>query len=258
MKIDQIAAITYTIRDFIQSEKNFQDSCQKLAQIGYQAVELAALPQGMISAKETLQICNDNGLRITSTHEDLGKTLDEPETLVDHIKDLGCEYIIYSYPHDTDFNDPASVDRLIDRLNRAGAVYKEAGLNLLYHNHALEFLKRDGKIVLDTILERTDPDLVKAELDTFWIQRGGCDPVTWCQKVSGRLPILHIKDMTVYEGNESTMGEIGSGNLDFKRIISAAEASGCETFVVEQDECPGNPFDSLKKSFDYIKGNLVD
>lgn len=258
MKISQVSAITYTIRDHIQSADGFKESCRKLSDIGYQAIELASVPPEAMSAEEIVATCKEFGLKITGTHEDLATTLDAPETLIDRVKTLGCEYIIYAYPHDTDFSCPQSRKSLVERLNKAGEVYKKAGITLLYHNHALEFFKVDGKPALDYILDETDPDLVEAEVDTFWIQKGGDNPVEWCQKLKGRLPFLHIKDMTVYEGNDSTMGEIGSGNLDFKKIIAAAEQSGCTGFVVEQDVCPGDPFVSLKKSFDYIKSNLVE
>ena len=258
MKISQVSAITYTVHEHIKTAEGFRESCQKIADIGYQAIELASVPPEAMTAEEIVETCQQCGLTISGTHEDLVATLDAPETLIERVKTLGCQYIIYAYPHDTDFADPASVDRLIERLNKAGSVYQEAGLTLLYHNHALEFLKANGRPILEDIFERTDPALVQAEADTYWIQKGGADPVEWCQKLKGRLPCLHIKDMTVYTGNDSTMGEVGSGNLDFKKIIAAAEASGCERFVVEQDVCPGDPFESLKKSFEYIKANLAE
>ncbi|MBK1880444.1 sugar phosphate isomerase/epimerase family protein [Pelagicoccus mobilis] len=258
MKLDQVAAITYTIRDFIKTEKGFRESCEKLAKIGFQAVELAGVPNDEISPATAVSICNEYGLRITSAHLGLEDTLDDPETVIEKAKQIGVRHIVYAYPHDTDFESTASIQKLIDRLNNAGKTYNAAGITLLYHNHALEFKRYDGRSILEQIFAETDPTALQAELDTYWVQRGGSDPVKWCQNMKGRLPTLHLKDMTVYEGNDSTMGEIGSGNLDFKSIIAAAEASGCSTFIIEQDVCPGDPFDSLKKSFDYAKANLVD
>lgn len=96
------------------------------------------------------------------------------------------------------------------------------------------------------------------KVEPLKVQLGGACPIKWCQKLKGRLPLLHMKDVGVREGNSPTMFEIGYGNLDFKSIITAAEASGCKWFIVEQDTCPGDPFESLKKSFDYIQTKLVD
>lgn len=258
MRSSQVSVITYTIRDYIQTAEGFGESCRKLADIGYRAIELASVPPEAMSPEEIVATCREFGLTISGTHEDLGTTLDAPETLLERVKTLGCSYVVYAYPHDTDFNCPESRQRLIDRLNKAGAVFKKAGLTLLYHNHAIEFLKVDDRAVLEHIFDETDSDLVQAEVDTYWIQRGGANPVDWVKKLGNRLPCLHIKDMGVFEGNDSSMGEIGYGNLDFKPIVAAAEKGGCKWFVVEQDLCPGDPFDSLKKSFDYIKANLIE
>ena len=53
------------------------------------------------------------------------------------------------------------------------------------------------------------------------------------------------------------MFPIGSGNLDWQSIVPAGEAGGVEYFIVEQDECLKDPFDSLKESLDYITANFV-
>ena len=79
----------------------------------------------------------------------------------------------------------------------------------------------------------------------------------WCKKLKGRLPLLHMKDYAYLASDKHAMAEIGSGNLNWKKIVAAAEKSGCEWFIVEQDVCPADPFDSLKKSFEYIAANLV-
>jgi sugar phosphate isomerase/epimerase len=88
------------------------------------------------------------------------------------------------------------------------------------------------------------------------VQHGGGDPVAWCKKLKGRLPLLHMKDYTVNAANQVTFAEIGHGNLNWKKIVAAAEKSGCQWFIVEQDTCPGDPFESLRQSFDYIRDKL--
>ena len=65
-----------------------------------------------------------------------------------------------------------------------------------------------------------------------------------------------MKDYTVNTNNQATFAEIGNGNHDWKRIIPAAEKAGCKWFCIEQDTCPGDPFDSLKQSFVFTKENL--
>jgi sugar phosphate isomerase/epimerase len=95
------------------------------------------------------------------------------------------------------------------------------------------------------------------ELDTYWVHFGGGDCVEWCRKLRGRLPFIHLKDYAITRERQPIFCEIGVGTLPFKRIIAEAERSGCQWFIIEQDTCPNDPFDSLKISFDYVKANLV-
>jgi sugar phosphate isomerase/epimerase len=98
---------------------------------------------------------------------------------------------------------------------------------------------------------------LQGEIDTYWIQHGGADPVAWCAKLANRLPLLHIKDYTVLPTGKPDFTTIGAGNLNWPGIIAAADKSGCAWFIVEQDFTPGDPFDAVKQSFEYIKANLV-
>ena len=257
MKIEQVALITYTIRDTIQTPEGFSESMAKLAAIGYKAVQISGMPHHVLPPEEIARICKENGLTICATHEPSQMVLDEPEKIVDRLKKLGCKYTAYPFPANVDFTDPASRETLIKKLDRAGAVLREAGLVLTYHNHASEFYNYDGKTVLRHIYDETNPQNIQAEIDTYWVQLGGGNPVQWLESLKGRSPLLHMKDVGVLKDGGPTMVEIGSGNLDFKAIVTAAEAAGCEWFIVEQDTCPGDPFDSARKSFEYIKANLV-
>ncbi|MNL38747.1 Inosose dehydratase [compost metagenome] len=120
-------------------------------------------------------------------------------------------------------------------------------MQFLYHNHDWEFQQFDGEYILDILLRKTDPELVKLELDTYWTKRGGEDPVTFLSKLQNRCPLLHIKD--VEDGKEAFFAEIGEGILDFKAIAQAAEQVGTQWLVVEQDESRRNPLESLEISY---------
>lgn len=257
MKINQVAAITYTIRDFCQTEADFRTSMKKLADIGFQAVQVSSRPPEMAPAA-ILEACNDAGLTICATHEPSDVLLDNPEQAVATLEALNCKYTAYPYPGDTNFADPKILLEFTKKLDHAGAVLREAGQVLTYHNHAIEFSKVNGKPILNHIYDDTDPQNVQGEIDTYWVQVGGGNPTEWCKQLNNRLPLLHIKDLGVISGNQSDIMEIGAGNLDFKAIIAAAESAGCQWFIVEQDVCPADPFDSLRQSFDYIKTHLID
>ena len=105
---------------------------------------------------------------------------------------------------------------------------------------------------LDRIYENTDSKFIQGEPDIYWIQKGGQDPIMWCKKLEQRMPLLHLKDFIMINDQESFFAEIGLGNLDIKNIVKKATDSGCKWFIVEQDECRGDPFDSLRISYNNL------
>jgi hypothetical protein len=88
-----------------------------------------------------------------------------------------------------------------------------------------------------------------------WAGEG--DPVAWCERLANRLPIIHRKDYRVDADGKVGFAEVGSGNLDWSRILPAAERAGCAWFCVEQDSCPGDPFDSLQQSYAFLAGRCT-
>jgi sugar phosphate isomerase/epimerase len=255
MKPGQIAVQLYTLRDHCRTAPEYAETLKKVRSIGYPAVQLSGV--GPIPETELRSIADSEGIVICATHEGGELILKTPEKVVERLQALGCKYTAYPFPAGIDFKDPSSVSRLISQLDAAGAVLREAGCVLSYHNHAHEFYKEGSQTILEEIYDGTEPANLRAELDTYWIQAGGGNPVAWCRRMKGRLSVLHLKDYAVSPTGAPFFAEVGYGNLDFKAITAAAEESGCEWFVVEQDTCPGDPFESVAKSFDYIQANLV-
>ena len=154
--------------------------------------------------------------------------------------------------------EPEDVAPYIRRVNAVAEKIKAHGLTFSYHNHADEFIKMpDGRTIMDHYIEGFDPALVDFMPDTFWLHKGGCDVRHMLQRLKGRVHMLHLKDMK-YTKTGQTFAEVGKGNLYFEGIIPLALEQGITRFVVEQDECDGDPMESLKQSFDYIKSlNLL-
>ena len=213
---------------------------------------------GPIAAEELRRILDGEGLECCATHEPSNDILDEPQQVVDRLAKLRCRYTAYPFPRDVDLADASTVNTWIARLDHAGSVLTAAGQTLCYHNHHQEFRQLGGRVILDLIYEGTKPANLQGEPDTYWVQFGGGDPVAWCEKLGGRLPLLHLKDYMVDAQNNVTMCEIGAGNLDWPRIVAAAEKSGCQWFIVEQDACPGDPVDSLTQSYRYLAENICE
>lgn len=256
MKTTQLAAQLYTCRDLLRSPEDIAATLKRVRAAGYTAVQVSGM--GPISEEELCRILDGEGLVCCATHEPSAMILEEPQRVVDRLRKLGCLYTAYPFPSGIDFGNRAAVDDFIAKLDAAGAVLAAAGQTLCYHNHHQEFRKLDGRLILDLIYEGTHPAHLQGEPDTYWVQFGGGDPVSWCSKLGGRLPLLHLKDYMVDASNNVTMCEIGAGNLDWRGIVPAAEAAGCRWFIVEQDTCPGDPVESLEKSFRWLAENICE
>ena len=255
MKSNQVAIQLYTLRDHCKTAADLAVTARKVREIGYTAVQVSGV--GPIPEEEIANILRNEGLVLCATHEGSQIILDEPQRIIDRLGKLGCNLTAYPYPGGVDFQNPEHIETLVTKLDAAGAVLRAAGITLGYHNHGIEFVKQDGRTILDIIYSRTRPENLVAELDTYWVQYGGGDVVDWCQKLAGRLPFIHLKDYGFTHEHKPTYCEIGAGNLRFDKIVAEAEKSGCKWFIVEQDKTPGDPFDSIKQSFEYIKANLV-
>lgn len=255
MKISQVALQLYTIRDYCKTTAEFAGSMKKVRAIGYQAVQISGI--GPIPVADINSILDGEGLSCCATHEPGKQILSDPSAIIDRLNSLRCDITAYPYPDGIDFGCADSVNQLIQNLDAAGAALRAAGKTLAYHNHAIEFVPFGKSTVLETIYEQTSAQNLGAEIDTYWVQYGGANPVDWCEKMAGRLTVLHLKDYAFGLNDKPVMAEIGYGNIDFSLVIPAAEKSGCKWFVVEQDTCPGDPFDSATKSFQYIEANLV-
>ncbi len=259
MRANQIAAQLYTVREFCKDSASLTATAKKIRQIGYTAVQVSGV--GPIDPAEIRRICTGEGLTICATHESGKMICEEPEKVVDRLGALGCTATAYPFPH-VPLTTLAEVESLAAQLDRAGAVLRSAGMVLCYHNHDHEFVKIAGRTILDWLYALTRPAMLQGEPDVFWVQAGGGDPVTWCRKLAGRLPLVHLKDLGPTWGADGKlqsrqMMEVGHGSLDMKAICAAAESSGCQWFIVEQDVCPGDPFVSLDKSWRWLMANVV-
>lgn len=256
MKIEQVAAQLYTVRDHLQTPADIAATLKTVKKIGYHAVQASGM--GPIDDAELVAILDGEGLVCCATHEPSEQILADPQSIVEKLNRLGCNYTSYPYPSNVKLESISDVKALAKKLNAAGKALFENGKTLTYHNHNIEFRRFGGELMLDVIYGKTDPRYLQGEIDTYWVQYGGGDPIQWCSSMKDRLPLLHMKDYGTNAANQPMMTEIGRGNLNWSGIISAAEYAGCKWFMVEQDICEGDSLDSLKISFDYIKKNLCE
>ncbi len=255
MRSTQIAAQLYTVRATCQDAAGLAATLARIHAIGYRAVQISGV--GPIPAVDIRRICDAAGVVICATHESGASICDQPQQVIERLRTLGCTVTAYPFPH-LPIRTLDEVRALAARLDHAGAILRAAGMTLCYHNHDLEFVRIGGKTVLDWLYDLTDPAHLAGEPDVYWVQKGGGDPVRWCERLSGRLPLIHLKEFACRFGadgglHSGVIAEVGSGNLDWPRILHTAEVSGCRWFIVEQDTCDGDPVQSLARSWDYLQ-----
>lgn len=168
---------------------------------------------------------------------------------------LGQQYMVLAYLQPVERKSLDDYKKIAADLNKAGELCKKSGIQLCYHNHDFEFQQMENVLPFDILMGQTDSNLLKTELDIYWAVKAGFQPVPLFKKYSKRVALWHVKDMD--NTDKKFFTEVGNGTIDFKAIFKAHKASGMKHFFVEQDQCPGSPFDSIEKSITYIKGNLL-
>lgn len=246
----------YTVRGILPEKP--LETLKALEAMGYREAEVVRASMHKIwdSLKQT-------SLKPVSLHIDtplfMSRMAELPSALEDAAK-RGFRYAVCPYIAPQDRGGVPVIEKLAANLNKAGEKCRAAGLTLAYHNHAFEFEQAGSSTLLDILLAKTDPKLVQLELDVFWAAVAGADPVKLFEKYSGRIPLVHVKDMkpgTATRLNEGvprdSFLEVGKGSLPIASILKAGSKAGVKHFFVEQDQTSGNPLDSLKISAEYLK-----
>lgn len=250
MDTSKVVAQLYTVRKFTQTPEDVEKTFKKVKEIGYGAVQVSAF--GPIDPYHLKDLADEAGLKIVVTHVSGDRMVNDFNALVKEHKIWDCEYVGLGsmppeYPRDYD-----GYARFAGDFSNIARKFAGEGLKFVYHNHNFEFEKFKGKTGMEIIFDESDPEVFDFEIDTYWIQAGGADPVEWIKKVEGRMEVIHLKDMAIKEHTQ-VFAEIGEGNLNWPKILSACNDIGVKWYCVEQDICPGDPFDSLAISFRNLK-----
>ncbi len=243
----EIGAQFYTIRDFCKNTDDFAESLKKVADIGYKNVQISGTCE--FSPEWLKAELAKNGLKCVLTHTPADKLKSDPAGVAREHDIFGCRYVGLGWFGFDEEKDEWHYNDFISIYKPIAKALKENGKYFMYHNHDGEFKKHNGKLIIEGLAEDMSPDEMGFTLDTFWVQAGGGDPAQWIEKLSGRVPCIHLKDYAY--GRK--MAVIGEGNINFDRVFEKAESAGTEYMLVEQDDCNGeDPFDCLKRSYKYL------
>ena len=257
----------YTVRDAMAADA--LGSLKKLSDLGYKNLELAGYADGKFynfTPAEFRKIVSDLGMEVVSSHtnvEAAGITMETAKLMADSHAQLGVKYCVQPWIEEKDRNIEA-YKKSIGDWNEVGKVMKGVGIQFGYHNHNFEFKPIDGIVpYYDIFLPEMDPEYITMELDLFWASKAGQDPVAMFQKYPGRFQLLHFKDMRTvqepfYDVIKDDITTVGSGVIDFKKILAAKETSGMKYLFVEDDnQGNGQTFESLEVSISNLTTKIL-
>ncbi|WP_282115707.1 sugar phosphate isomerase/epimerase family protein [Cellulophaga baltica] len=251
----------YTVRDDMGVDA--KATLKAVSDAGYKNIEAAGYSQGKfynMSPIDFKALLDSLELVPISTHHS-DVTLENADAMMADVKAAGFEYFVVPIPpmglfHYDDATSTMSMtggaENLTKIINTLGEKAHSAGLKLLYHNHDFEFKKDAAGIVpIEYMLEHTDPKFVNFQMDLFWVTKAGADPLAYFEKYPGRFKIWHVKDMD----EQGRFAPVGTGTIDFAKILAKKDLSGMEYYMVEQDMTYDGmkPLEVIKTSHEGIK-----
>ncbi|HTQ54928.1 MAG TPA: sugar phosphate isomerase/epimerase [Bryobacteraceae bacterium] len=255
------------------------DTLRRIARIGYRELEHYEMPRSPAAFRRK---CDDAGLKLVSAHFDMPLADFGSRKTIDGAREMGLQYMMVVFPAlrslrgvnvaDMNFSKLSTLYEKIslddykwnaERFNSLGAQVKKAGMQLGYHNHAIDLKKSAGGVAgFDALIQGTDPDLVVFEMDCGHMIHAGSDPIAYLRKYPGRIAMLHIKDLkagyaistTLDTEDKDTDAEIGAGVIDWKRLFSVIRPGDVKHWFVEQEgKMDHAPMESIAISYHYLK-----
>jgi sugar phosphate isomerase/epimerase len=239
-----IALQLYTLRDRLAHD--FEGTIRNVADMGYVGVETANMFGG--SPASAAKLFRELGLTVCGAHSDL--PLDQKQEVIDTLAALDCKRSIVAWQPPEKYKSLDGIKSICDTLNEGAAVARANGLQLGYHNHWFEYQPVENRIPVDVMLEHLDPD-VFFEVDVYWVQNAGQDPMQVVRRLGSRAPLLHVKDGPCQL--EAPMTALGEGVVDIPGVVTAG-AGSTEWLIVELDQCATDMLEAVRKSYQYLVG----
>jgi len=241
-----VALAVYTVRD--EAEKDFIGTIKRITRIGYEGIEIGDVYG--VKASELKNLLDSLGLKVAGRHIGIDILEKDLEATIEYDLEIGNKNIVCPFLPKERRSDTSGWKRVAGELNSIGEKLKKSNLVFSYHSHNFEFEKFDGKYGLDILMESTNPENLKWEIDVFWAKYAGVEPVEFLNKYRDRIHLVHLKDM---ESDGKTFAEVGEGVIDFNTIFEVSERGKVEWYIVEQDICKRPSLESARISFENLK-----
>jgi sugar phosphate isomerase/epimerase len=228
---------------------------KQVAGFGYKQIESYEGKDGIfwgMTNKEFKKYMDELGMTIVSSHCNINNDFEKKAA---EAGEIGMKYLIC--PSLGGMNK--SIDdfkKAAEKFNACGEICKKNGLRFAYHNHGYSFTEMEGQMPHEILMQNTNADLVDFEMDIYWVVTAGADPIAWFNKYPGRWKLCHVKDRKkgadAKEHDASV--DLGTGTIDFKKILKAGAGKGMEYYIVEQERYDNStPLKSAEVDAKYMK-----
>ena len=251
-KMKQFGIQLWTLRDVLPA--NPKEVLKQLADFGYTQIESYEGAQGIfwgMSNTEFKSYMDSLGMTIIASHCDISKDFEKKAA---EAADIGMKYLICPWKGPQKSLD--DFKKFADEFNQKGEICKKNGIRFAYHNHDYGFKAMEGQLPQDVMMAGTDPGLVDFEMDIYWVVAAGQDPEAWFKKYKNRFKLCHVKDRSKTPGpdNGKNSVDLGTGSIDFSKILKTAKRNGMEYFIMEQEAYPtGTPIEAAKAGASFLK-----
>lgn len=274
MKNFKVGLQLYSVRE--DMEKDMEATLKKVKEIGYDYVEFAGYFGH--TAEQVREWLDKYGLTCVSVHQGYEVFLENEQAEIDYLKTIGAKFCAVPWMGVDKHKGSENFEQTVADFKKVGTALKNAGIQMLYHNHDFEFGRYEDKFLLDWLYESLPADLLQTEVDTCWVRYAGYDPAEYLCKYTGRSPVVHLKDFicknfnagAVYalidnSGNDDNKPKskdeagfefrpVGHGVQDIPAILQASEEAGADIVIVEQDQSNDRPaMEAVKMSREYLK-----
>jgi len=238
-----VGLVDYSLRDHIK--KDGVNALNFIKEQGLKEIEIGLQNHYGVSREEYRNALNRLGLKPIGAHAGLDYLLDKTDEAVECAKFFDLKYVGVAWaPHKAPLDETQTL-KIAEDFNTVGKRLKEHGIQFFYHNHGFEFQPyKNGQTLFDLLMEKTDPELVKYEMDVLWTVHPGQDPVKLLKKYPNRWILMHLKDLAKgVEGNLSGGTDLkndvalGTGQTDYPALLKAAQEIGIKHYFIE-DESP--------------------
>ena len=228
----QTAIQLWTLRGL---REPLSDVLDRISAAGYDGVEFAGIGDPGASRR----VLDEARLGIAGVHVQLEDLQSDPRTVGNQVRTLDAPYLVLPYLDDDHFASESTVESTATLLEMLAAEFDRP---LLYHNHGHEFVPLGDGTAFDALVDQTT---IGFEFDAGWVHAAGQDPVALIQRLNGRVPVVHLKDMTA-DGEPTALGD---GVVPLQAVVDAAREAGTDWLVFEHDN-PGDPVDAIQAGVD--------